>query len=125
MPAKKTASQKRKSEKTNKETPQVEILPSMASEHLDSYQLALTKVNVVTMAKGGSPQGTISMQRAEHDGRWHELLRQDQGTRDQILKLKEKENQVLDLIGDKVAGNLIETIDSAVEQGILEAPEEV
>jgi hypothetical protein len=77
------------------------------------------------MAKGGSTQGTISTQRAEHTGKWQELLRQDQATRVQILELKEKENQVLELIRDKVAGNLIETIDSAVEQGILEAPEEV
>jgi hypothetical protein len=39
--------------------------------------------------------------------------------------LKQKENEVLGLIRDRVAENLIDTIDTAVEQGVLQAPEEV
>jgi hypothetical protein len=70
-------------------------------------------------------QGTITEQRANHDSSWRQLISEDTQTRSEILELKAKENQVLVAIREKVAGNLIETIDSAVEEGVLEAVDEV
>lgn len=52
-------------------------------------------------------------------------MNEDQTIREQILEVKAKENHVLGMIRDRVAANLIETLDTATEQGVLEAPEEV
>ena len=64
------------------------------------------------------------MQRASHGTAWQNLMSEDQTIREQILEVKAKENQVLGMIRDRVAGNLIETLDTAIEQGLLETPEE-
>jgi hypothetical protein len=52
-------------------------------------------------------------------------MSKDQAIRQQILQLKAKENEVLAKIRDRVAANLLETMDTAIEEGVLEAPEEV
>ena len=118
-----------KKEQTEAETPlkpsEIEDLPAVVSPEKNAYAYALTRVNAVLAAKEGNLQGSVSEQRASHSSAWENLLREDRVTRGHILELKRKENEVLELIRDRVAENLMETIDTAVEQGVLRAPEEV
>jgi hypothetical protein len=125
MPAKKNIKKKKSTDVTMNQALQVEVPLAETSQPEDRYGSALVKADAVLATGVGTSSGTISEQRARHYSGWDELLREDQTTRSQILELKSKENQVLGLIRDRVAENLIETIDKATEQGILKAPEEV
>ncbi|GEM_PF-1971920 len=125
MPAKKTTKKKKTQDKKTVMTPQVEVLPAEVSHEKNPYGNALARVNTVLAVRGGNPVGTISEQRSSHYSGWDELLKEDRRTRSQILELKSKENEVLNLIKNRVADGLIETIDSAVAQGLLHEPEEV
>lgn len=125
MPAKKSPKNKKTTGKPATGVPHVEVLPAEPSQPIDRYENALTRVNSVLSVRGGNPQGTFSEQRSVHYSIWQSLLKEDRTARQQILELKAKENQVLNLIRDKVADNLIQTIDAAVEEGVLQAPEEV
>jgi hypothetical protein len=125
MPAKKNTKNKKGKDEKGLNNPNVEVLPLEISQEKNAYGSALARVNAVLAAKGGTTRGTISEQRAVHNSGWEELLKEDQATRSQILELKSKENEVLGLIRDRVAENLIDTIDTAVGQGVLQAPEEV
>ena len=125
MPVKKTTKKKKAADETNPKTSQVEVLPVEVSQEKNTYGNALARVNAVLAARGGATHGIISEQRASHNTGWEELLKEDRTTRSQILELKSKENQVLGLIRDRVADNLMDTIDTAVEQSVLQAPEEV
>lgn len=125
MPAKKNTKKKRSQDEKALNDPNVEVLPAEIPHENNAYGNALARVNAVLAARGGTTRGTIAEQRASHHSDWEDLIREDRMTRGQILELKSKENQVLSLIRDRVAENLIETIDTAVEQGVLQAPEEV
>ncbi|MFC1835949.1 hypothetical protein ACFL2Q_14725 [Thermodesulfobacteriota bacterium] len=125
MPAKKNTKKKKTPDEKTLGVPQVKVPSTDVPQLMDRYGSALARVNAVLTARGGPVTGTISEQRASHNSGWEELLKEDRMTRSQILELKEKENQVLGLIRDRVAGNLMDTIDTAVDQGVLVAPEEV
>jgi hypothetical protein len=51
-------------------------------------------------------------------------MNEDQTIRAHILEVKAKENRVLEMIRDRVATNLLETLDTAIEEGVLSAPEQ-
>lgn len=125
MPGKKNTKDKKSQDANPVMVSHVEILPPEVSQEKNAYTSALTRVDAVLSIGGGNPKGTIAEQRVSHHSDWEELLREDHITRGQILELKSKENQVLGLIRDRVAENLMDTIDTAVEQGVLQAPEEV
>ena len=106
-------------------TSAVEMLPTEKAIPATLYTAALTKADAVISSAGGACRGLIPTERAAHRSAWQTLLEEDQTTRRQILQLKAKENEVLGKIRDRVASNLLDTMDSAIEQGVLEAPEEV
>jgi hypothetical protein len=103
----------------------VEVLPTEKAIPVTAYTTALAKADGVIVSTGGACRGLIPTQRASHASAWQNLMTEDQATREQILQLKVKENEVLGLIRDLVAVNLLETMDAAITQGVLEAPEEV
>ena len=78
----------------------------------------------MTRSAGGVCRGSIPTQRVSHGSAWQNLMSEDQTIREQILEVKAKENHVLGMIRDRVAANLIETLDAALEQGVLQAPED-
>ena len=125
MPGKKNTKDKKSQDATAMMLSHVEIFPSEVPQEKNAYTSALTRVDAVLSIRGGNPKGSIAELRVSHHSDWEELLREDHITRGQILELKSKENQVLGLIRDRVAENLMDTIDTAVEQGVLQAPEEV
>ena len=125
MPGKKETKKMNSQDGNTVTAPQVEVLPAKGPQEKNTYGYALARVNAVLSIRGGNLKGTIAEQRVSHNSGWEELLREDRTARSQILELKSKENEVLGLIRDRVAENLIDTIDTAVEQGVLQAPEEV
>jgi hypothetical protein len=101
-----------------------ELMPVKIFVPAGPYAAALARADAVIRSSGVC-RGIIPADRASHESAWQNLLTEDQVTRDQILELKAKENQILGVIRDRVAENLMETMDAAIEQGILAAPEEV
>jgi hypothetical protein len=103
----------------------VELLPVEKTARATLYDLALARVDALVRSSSGACRGVLPERLASHESAWQNLLKEDHVTRDQILQLKMKENEVLSMIRDRVAENLMETIDTAAEQGILRVPEEV
>jgi hypothetical protein len=103
----------------------IEVLPAEKTALTTLHTVALARADTVMSSPSGTCRGLIPSQRASHGAVWQNLLTEDQATREQILRIKAKENEVLTLIRDRVAANLMETIDAAIEQGVLAAPEEV
>ncbi|MFC1834105.1 hypothetical protein ACFL2Q_05140 [Thermodesulfobacteriota bacterium] len=125
MPAKRSTTKSKTNRKTKTEPIEPEVLVNEESVATDECEMALARVNRALATKDGNAQGIISEQRAYHSDSWQELMAQDGRTRSQILQLKAKENEVLTAIRNRVASNLMETLDVATEQGLLEATEEV
>ena len=105
--------------------PIVEVLPAAQVMPPTFYATALAKADAVLRSARSECQGVIPTQRAAHGSAWQNLLIEDVTTREQILQLKAKENEVLGMIRDRVATNLLETMDTAIEEGVLDAPDEV
>lgn len=125
MAMKKTPRKEQTEAETLLNPSEIKDLPALVSAEKNTYLSALARVNSVLTATSGNLQGSVSEQRASHSTAWENLLREDRVTRGHILELKQKENEVLGLIRDRVAENLMDTIDTAVQQGVLRAPEEV
>jgi hypothetical protein len=105
--------------------PVVEVLPAEKAAQATPYATALAKADAVLCSAGGACQGVIPTLRAAHGSAWQGLMSEDQAIRQQVLQLKARENEVLAKIRDRVASNLMETMDTAIEEGVLDAPEEV
>ncbi len=85
----------------------------------------LERIDAVVESHGGVPsRGIIPQQRDEHASEWHRLLAKDRKLRAEILNLKGRENQVLTIIRDRVMTNLVDTVDTAMNQGLLSPRQE-
>ena len=105
--------------------PAVEVLSAEKVASATSYDTALARFNAMMVSTTGTCRGVIPTQRATHASALQGLMSKDQAIRQQILQLKAKENEVLAKIRDRVAANLLETMDTAIEEGVLDAPDEV
>lgn len=114
-----------KKPKVRAKTSVIEVLPAEKGTPPVTHIAALARADAVTRSGGGVCGGVIPAQRASHGSAWQNLMSEDQTIRDQILEVKAKENQLLGMIRDRVAANLMETLDTAIEQGVLEATEGV
>jgi hypothetical protein len=120
---KKKSPKKPKPKPTKK--PAIEVLPPEEATPPVIHVTALARADAVIRSADRIFRGVIPTQRASHGSAWQNLVSEDQTIRQQILEVKAKENEVLGMIRDRVAANLVETLDTAIEQGVLVAPEEV
>ena len=103
----------------------IEVLAAQEITPPVAHVAALARADAVVRAAGGVRQGLIPSQRASHGSAWQNLMNEDQAIRGQILEVKAKENRVLEMIRDQLAADLVDTLDTAIEQGVLNSPEEV
>ena len=83
----------------------------------------LARIDNLVEVNGGEPShGRINLEREDFRDQWTWMRSQEKRLRDDILELKGKELEVLDVIRNRVATNLMDTLDRAVSEGAIQPP---